>query len=208
MDGMHDLGGRLGFGPVDRLEDAVFRAPWERRAMGMTFVGFMRGLSNGGQFRHSIERMDAVHYLSSAYYEHWTTAMATRLVETGVLDRTALEAETGGPFALSRPEHPQAADEARQLPEPGPPLAVGDRVRVTAGPRVGHTRCPAYVRDRCGHVVRIDRPASLADLEAHIDARRQETSYCVAFDAGELWGAAAEPATVHVDLAASYLAEA
>ena len=32
-------------------------------------------------FRHSIERMDPAHYLSSPYFEHWLTGVATMAVE-------------------------------------------------------------------------------------------------------------------------------
>ena len=34
MDGIHDLGGMQGFGPVER-DEAVFHAPWERLAFAM-----------------------------------------------------------------------------------------------------------------------------------------------------------------------------
>ena len=36
MDGVHDLGGREGFGPiVDKADDKPFHADWEMRAFGM-----------------------------------------------------------------------------------------------------------------------------------------------------------------------------
>lgn len=78
-------------------------------------------------------------------------------------------------------------------------------MRVVAGARVGHTRCPRYVRGKTGTVVRMDPEASLADLEAHTEERRSEPVCCVRFDARTLWGPAAEDAAVHVDLSASYL---
>jgi nitrile hydratase len=74
VDGIHDLGGMDGFGPV-RIErgEPVFHHGWERRALGVAMSAFAMGLSNGGEFRHSIERMDPIHYLGSSYYEHWIT---------------------------------------------------------------------------------------------------------------------------------------
>ena len=38
MNGVHDLGGMAGFGPIRQEEDEpVFREPWERRVFGMFF---------------------------------------------------------------------------------------------------------------------------------------------------------------------------
>jgi nitrile hydratase len=70
----------------------------------------------------------------------------------------------------------------------------------------GHTRCPRYVRGREGVVVRADKPAPLPDVEAHDDDPPEEPTYCVCFEARELWGDQAEPGTeVTVDLWQSYL---
>ena len=201
MDGIHDLGGIEGFGPVVAdAREPVFASEWEARAWGVTMGTFVLGLSNGAQFRHSIERMDPAHYLTSRYYEHWVTSVATRLVETDRVTVAELEARAGGPVPLARPMG------ALDL---GPAMAtssfvVGDRVRVIAGSRRGHTRCPRYVRDKPGIVVRIDRPSALPDLEL-AGEQRKESIYSVAFEATDLWGLGAEHHTVHVDLWASYL---
>jgi nitrile hydratase len=208
MDGIHDLGGREGFGPVAvEADEPVFHHGWERRVWGVTMATFVLGVSNGGQFRHSIERMDPVHYLTSRYYEHWLTGVATRLVETGRIALDELEARAGGAVPLSRPEAPSA------VVAPSGDVAVGDRVRVRAWHPRGHTRCPQYVRGKVGTVVRHDPPTSLPDLEAHGDERRAEPQACVRFEAAELWGEPAGGAggtgdAVHVDLWTSYLERA
>ena len=209
MDGIHDLGGREGFGPVDvEPDEPVFHAEWERRAFGMLLATFMLGVSNGGQFRHSIERMDALHYLSSRYYEHWITGLATRLVETGMVDADELQNRAGGPFPLSRPVL------APPVPDPGadvdqPRFATGDRVRVVSRSHRGHTRLPHYVQGRAGVVARVDGSFPVPDVEAHTpDGRaRREPVYCVRFDTADLWGdGGTEPnAAVCVDLWESYL---
>jgi nitrile hydratase len=208
VDGIHDLGGREGFGPVDvEPDEPAFHADWERRAFGVMVATFMLGVSNGGQFRHSIERMDALHYLSSRYYEHWITGLATRLVETGMVDEAELERRAGGPFPLSRPVLAPAADRGADTDRPR--FATGDRVRVVARSHRGHTRLPHYVRGRAGTVMRVDRQYPVPDVEAHTpDGRaRREAVYCVRFGGAELWGDdGAEPgATVCVDLWESYL---
>jgi nitrile hydratase len=202
VDGIHDLGGMERFGSVDvEPDEPVFHADWERRAFGVTVATFAMGVSNGGQFRHAIERMDPAHYLTSRYYEHWITGVATRLVETGAVTAAELDQRAGGAFPLSHPVTAPAAD-----PEPGdgigePRFAVGDKVRVRQFSPTGHTRCPRYVRGHVGTVVRLDPAASLPDIEAHsIDGRSHpEPIYSVRFDA------VAQDAAVHVDLWDSYL---
>ena len=66
MDGIHDLGGRHGFGPVQAEQnEPVFHQRWE--AGIYTMVNRMMGeglVKNVDQFRHSIERIDPVAYLS------------------------------------------------------------------------------------------------------------------------------------------------
>jgi nitrile hydratase beta subunit len=206
MDGAHDLGGVDGFGAPawEGPGEPVFHHEWERRAMGLTFCGFGLGLNNGGEFRHSIERMAPEHYLGSRYHEHWLTSVATRVVETGRVTRAELEAAVGGRFPLARP----VAESGVAIPPSGPTVAVGDEVVVRDVRTTGHTRCPAYARGRRGVVVRVDEPASVPDIEAHSPERRRDPIACVRFTAAELWGAGAEDAVVHVDLWTCYLERA
>src|SRR3954471_12879626 len=179
MDGIHDLGGKQGYGPVViESEEPVFHEAWERRAARVIFGSFMLGRFNGGEYRHAIERMEPAWYLTSPYYEHMLTGVATCLVEKGVIDRSELDARLGAPFDLATP----AA--SPRLDEPGestmvPAFAVGDAVRVRNAHPHGHTRCPGYVRGRCGTVVRVDGVASVPDVEAHCDGRRAAPTYSV-----------------------------
>lgn len=205
MDAIHDLGGMEGMGPVTvEVDEPVFHHDWERRALGMAMCTFVAGLSNGWQFRHSIERMDAAHYLSSSYYEHWITGVATRAVEAAVITRDELEARAEGHFPLSFPPASTGIADA-QAAGMGEPFAVGSAVRVVDVTTRGHTRCPRYVRRHRGTVVRVDPPASVPDVEAHSDARAYEPIFTVSFTLTELWGPSAEEGTVHVDLWQRYL---
>ena len=200
-DWAHDLGGAKGFGPVEvEREEPVFHQDWERRAFGVTGTWLASGAANGSEFRHAIERMDRDWYLDSTYYEHWITGLATLLVEKGVVAREDLE---GIPLA-------NAVDPAAAQADPAPagaePFEVGQAVRVRRFDAPGHTRCPAYIRGRTGVVVRRDGTYTVPDVEAHTDARPEEQTYSVRFDASELWGDEAEPgATVCVDLWHRYL---
>ena len=72
MDGVHDLGGMHGFGPVAREQnEPAFHAAWEAAVYAIMRASMSNGLYNLDEFRHGVERMDPAHYLRSGYYEHW-----------------------------------------------------------------------------------------------------------------------------------------
>jgi hypothetical protein len=199
MEGVHDLGGRDGFGPVEaEVDEPVFHEAWEGRTFGLAIAAMASGRFNTPMFRHAIERMDPVHYLSSSYYEHWLTAVATLLTESGDVD-------LDGP-RLSRPVSPRAPEVGLEPPATTARFAVGDHVRVRDRRPFGHTRCPAYVRGRHGVVERVEPPANVPEIEAHRRELALEPVYGVRFTGTAVWGEAAEPSTsVHVDLYERYL---
>jgi nitrile hydratase len=208
MDGVHDLGGRDGFGPVViEPDEPVFHEEWEGRTYALAQVGMVHRIYGAPTFRHAIERMPPALYLSTSYYEHWLTGAATLLVEHGVLTASELEAAAGGHFPLSGPTR------EAQLPGPGADVTdaryrTGQQVRVRNSHPHGHTRCPGYVRGKKGVIVRYDGPSNFDDIEAHSDGKRLEPLYSVAFDGAELWGDDADAnTTVAVDLFESYLEE-
>jgi nitrile hydratase len=142
VDGIHDLGGMQGFGPVEtEADEPVFHEVWEGRMMGLAGGALGAGGFNTPMFRHAIERMDPGHYLTSGYYEHWLTAVATLLVENGFLTADELESRAG-PFPLSRPATVTGADVDAGPPVSVPRYEVGDEVRVRDDGFGGHTRCP------------------------------------------------------------------
>jgi nitrile hydratase subunit beta len=205
VDGIHDLGGMQGFGVVDHATaEPPFLHRWEAVARALVQVVAGTVQASGGEFRHSIERMEPGHYLTSSYYEHWLTAAATLAVEHGLVTRSELEAHAGGRFPLSGPVlAPLVTDPGPDVAEPR--FAAGDRVRVREWHPPGHTRCPRYVRGRVGAVVRVDGIHSVPDVEAHGSARRHEPTYSVRFDAADLWRDGQRGVSVHVDLWDSYL---
>jgi nitrile hydratase len=202
VDGVHDLGGTQGFGPVHiESDEPTFHSEWERRTFGLGFVLMSKGLLSG-HFRHAIERMDPAWYLESSYYEHWLTAVGTGLVEGGHLSQQNLDDQLGESFPLSRPIR------APRLAEPGPSLDrprydVGANVRVREWHPLGHTRAPRYVQGKPGVVVRYDGNYSVPDVEFHCDSKRTEPTYSVRFEAADVWGEHGDP--IHVDLWESYL---
>src|SRR5438034_1570685 len=102
MDGMHDLGGRQGFGAVRYTFNApAFHAAWERRVNALYSVAVRLGIFNMDEYRHAIERMEPRHYLSASYYERSLTSLATLCVEKGIVSREELERRAEGVFPLA-----------------------------------------------------------------------------------------------------------
>src|SRR5215470_3878779 len=116
MDGVHDLGGMHGFGPVEREEnEPPFHGRWEAVVVAIEAAGLGGGLYNIDEFRHGIERMDPAHYLGSSYYEHWLDGIARLMVEKGVVSADELDARTAF-FG----EHKDAPATAGLAGEPAP----------------------------------------------------------------------------------------
>src|SRR5665811_676047 len=123
MDGIHDLGGKQGFGRVRYSPKAqTFHASWEKRVNALYSFAVKRGVFNMDEYRHAIERMEPRHYLSASYYERSLTSLATLCVEKGVATREQLERYAGGGFPLALPAAPGRSNLAERRP-----FAIGDR---------------------------------------------------------------------------------
>ena len=201
MDGMHDMGGREGFGRVRYTPGAPsFHAAWEKRVNALYSMAVRKGIFNMDEYRHAIERMDPRHYMAASYFERTLTSLATLLVEKGVLTQAELEAAVSGDFPLAGPSAPGRSNApGRQRFQPG------DRVLVRAEHVSCHVRMPGYIRGKTGIVVSESPLVPFPDAHAHGLHAEDEPTYDVAFDALELWPDAADPATVHVAVFQSYL---
>jgi nitrile hydratase len=231
MDGIHDLGGMHGFGPV-RVErdEPVFHARWEGRVYALTGATGGSFRPNVDKFRHAIERIEPVEYLSAGYYGRWLRAIEMRLVEAGELpagavDALARELASGAAMAASPPPSPtgvpaaaaaapDAQPAATTRPRPryrrdvdrAPLFALGATVRARNLHPSGHTRLPRYVRGKRGRVETIYAAYVYPDTNAHDLGEEPQYLYSVAFEGEELWGAQAEPGTrVYLDLFEPYL---
>jgi len=204
MDGMHDLGGKQGFGPVRYTEDApAFHAEWEVRANSLYVLAVRRGIFNMDEYRHAIERMEPRHYLTATYYERSLTSLATLLIEKKIVSHAELERRAGGRFPLAAPSAPgrtNAVERERFQP--------GDRVRVRDDYVPGHVRMPGYIRGKTGVVVSESPTYPFPDAHAHAIAAEDEPTYDVRFRAEDLWPNSAEAALVHVGVFQSYLERA
>ena len=220
MDGIHDMGGMHGFGPIIREEnEPLFHHPWEGRVLAMTVA---TPVPIPGGSRNNIENMDPAHYLSSSYYEKWLHSRIKGLIDAGVLTEEELETR----LALFRdhpniqtPVHPDPAavraelKHSRPAAPPSqqvdiqPQFSRGDHIRSRNIHPAGHTRLPRYARGKCGTVTNFYGIYSLQDAELPAGyATRQQPLYAVRFDAAELWGSAAETkSAVYLDMWESYL---
>ena len=94
MNGIHDMGGMEGFGPiVTEKDEPVFHAEWEGRIMGMTLATLAQGFYNVDEIRQETERMAPVEYLTSDYYTHWLHTAEELLIQKGFITREELRAK-------------------------------------------------------------------------------------------------------------------
>jgi nitrile hydratase beta subunit len=215
MNGVHDLGGMQGFGPIVReVNEPLFHAPWEARVCAVAELTMSRDYFNIDAFRHGIERMEPAHYLRAPYYERWLATTELNLIEGGFLTGEELNART----ELLR-KHPEAklprsaVATMTEAPEKSPdsPLpisrfALGDAVVTRNVHPPGHTRLPRYARGKRGIVQRLHGAQIFPDTNAHGLGENPQPLYVIQFDAHELWGESAESSqTVWLDVWESYL---
>ena len=216
MNGVHDMGGQHGMGPVDYEKDEpVFHAAWEGRVDALTRAMRAWRKWNLDTDRHGIEVLPPVDYLRMSYYERWLTRLETHVVKYGFV--TQEELKSGTAAAGSRAETPvlTLATSARWLSrgipssvDPGvrPSFKVGQRVRARNIHPTGHTRLPRYARGKDGVVTRDHGVYVFPDTNAHFQGEKRQHVYSVRFTARELWGPQASPHdSVHLDMWDDYL---
>jgi nitrile hydratase len=201
MNGIHDMGGMHGFGPVlVEPDEPVFHQRWEGRVRGI-FQGTVGRHYNLDEFRKVIELMEPAAYLQAGYYDRWLHAIEVLLAEKGVTADAVL-AEDGPSGAL---RHLHTLWGGKHGPPERARFRAGDRVRARNLHPEGHTRLPRYVRGKSGVVISVVGPFRLPDANAHGRHDVWEFVYPVRFAASELWGAGSH--SVSVDLWESYLKE-
>ena len=83
MPRVHDRGGWPTQEPIDRTEHQL--ADWERRVDALHILLGKRGLRRTDEMRRAIESLTPEEYQSLSYYERWTAALETLLVEKKIL---------------------------------------------------------------------------------------------------------------------------
>ena len=220
MNGVHDMGGQQGFGPVLLEEnEPLFHTAWESRAMAITVAMGASGQWNIDLSRSARESLPPAIYLSSTYYEIWIRALEKLLLDRGMV--TQAELASGQQMAPSinvskvlRRDSVDAALKAgspTERPIDQPALfKIGQKVRARNMHPQGHTRLPRYVRGHVGTVVSVhgghvfpDGHTLRASPPFNVPV---EWLYTVVFDGTTLWGEHSDPTVeVTVDAWESYL---
>ncbi len=216
MNGVHDMGGMHGLGPViPEPEGTVFHHAWGGRVHAMNLASPTRGNIDAG--RHKLELIPAADYLRMSYYEKWLTRLEELLLAAGLATPEELASGRAAPgSAKSTPARPASGVHAAltapysYVREAGKAaFAVGDRVRARVMSPTGHTRLPRYVRGRFGVIERLHGAHVFPDSHAHGLGEDPHHLYSVRFEARELWGEDASARdSVRLDLWEPYLERA
>src|SRR4051794_176767 len=93
MNGVHDMGGMQGFGPVvEEKNEPWFHARWEAVSFALTRIMGMAGLWNIDMSRASHENMPPHIYLGSSYYDRWARNLEQQLLANGLITKEEMAA--------------------------------------------------------------------------------------------------------------------
>jgi nitrile hydratase subunit beta len=216
MNGIHDMGGMDGLGPILReANEPVFHEAWEARMFGLAQASTHPAGYTVDLFRYLGEQMPAAAYLAQSYYERWYFLTALALLQGGMVTLPELSSGRAAPGSARRADAMRAesvpsaigggADSTRESKAP-PRFAPGQAVLARNIHPAGHTRLPRYVRGRRGVILRRHGAHVFPDSRARGDGDNPQQLYTVAFAARELWGPdAAAGDKIHLDLWESYL---
>jgi len=216
MNGIHDMGGMHGMGPVCReTGEPVFHEAWEGRVFALSFAVRAWRKWNIDAGRYEIELIPPADYLRMSYYERWLARLVQLMIKRGLVTREEVEAgrsAAGSPKA----EPPLTAERVPTMVRSGAlasrdvPVSarfeVNQRVRARTMHPAGHTRLPRYVRGKIGTVERDHGIYVFPDTNALFLGENPQHVYSVRFAARELWGNQASPRdAVYLDLWDDYL---
>jgi nitrile hydratase beta subunit len=218
MNGVHDMGGMQGMGPI-RYEknEPVFHAPWEARVYALNRAMRAWRKWNLDSWRYDIEELPAADYLRMSYYEKWLTVLEKQVVTYGLVSKEEMasgKAAAGAPRATPALTPDAARRLSRGIPSSSdssvaPMFQAGQNVRARNINTSGHTRLPRYVRGKSGKVIRDHGVYSFPDTNARFQGEHRQHVYSVRFAARELWGEQASSRDfVHLDMWDDYLEHA
>jgi nitrile hydratase subunit beta len=221
MNGIHDMGGMQGMGPLVReANEPTFHHPWEGRVYAIVRALRTRdGAWCLDANRHQIERLPPADYLRMTYYERWAEVLVRTLLETGTATQSEIDAghmaAQGQAPAIPRLTAANVSStidlrpSARRDAPSTARFKAAQRVRARNMHPMHHTRLPRYARGKTGVVVRDRGVYLLPDTHAHDRGENPEHLYSVRFTARELWGDGASPRdSVYLDMWDSYLEHA
>lgn len=222
MNGVHDMGGMHGMGPVQpERDEPVFHHRWEARVFALVRAMGAFGRWNIDASRHQRELIPPADQLRMSYYERWLAGLSALLVRHGFASAEELasgRALSGAEQALPGPPAKPAlraaevpafiasgSPSSRASGEP-PRFRPGQAVRARNLNPAGHTRLPRYVRGKSGIVDRVHGVFVFPDTNAHFFGENPQHVYSVRFEAQALWGNHfVSGDAVYVDLWEDYL---
>lgn len=218
MNGAADIGGMMGFGPVeDELNEPVFHGEWEERVMGMVVALGATGSWNLDQSRFARESLEPGKYLTSSYYEIWLEAALNMMRDRGMVTQEEIDSgklqipavEVSRVLAAENVAAVLKAGGPANRPEVGEPkFQVGQGIRTINEHPDTHTRLPRYARDKLGTVTMVHGFHVFPDSSASGLGDDPHWLYQVSFSAKDLWGDRASGAdTLTLDLWEPYLME-
>jgi nitrile hydratase len=205
VNGVHDMGGMMAFGPVEpEADEPTFHAEWEGRVFGLNLAANAIGAWNLDMGRHAREALPPAEYLSSTYYEIWLSGLEGLVVKHGLLSQAELAA--GTPLEPAKPQRRVlTAEMVPKIPLGGggmPTLrridtparfSIGDAVVTRNLHPKGHTRLPAYTRGKRGVIEKVYGAHVFADAHAAGLGEGPQWLYTVRFSGVEIWGEHSDP---------------
>lgn len=197
MNGVHDMGGMHGMGPVEIEEnEPVFHAEWEKRVFALRLACIFHRKWNGNMNRYAVERMPPVAYLAATYYEKVLFGLETMLIEQAVVTGAELASgRAAGKAGVAGVLGVDGIDtllrnriRARVDVDVPPRFKAGDDVIARNINPAGHTRLPRYARGRRGLIDRDFGVFIFPDTSAMSRDPKPQHLYNVRFGARELWG--------------------
>jgi len=218
MNGIHDMGGMHGMGPIEHEKDEpVFHQPWEGRVFALNLAA-RAGKGNIDHSRHGVELLPAADYLRMSYYEKWLARLEGNLVRLGLATADEIVSGKAAPGAPKLTPTLTAAmvpvtlgrgRPARRDVAVAPRFQVNQQVRARNIHPTGHTRLPRYARGKVGSIARDHGVFVFPDTNARFEGENPQHVYSVRFAARELWGEEASPRdAVYIDLWDDYLERA
>ena len=196
MNGIHDMGGMHGMGPIEYEKDEpVFHHRWEALSFGLNMAIRAARKWSIDTGRYEIERIPPADYLRMSYYEKWIVRLEKLLVKFKmVYGSRARQRQTG----RAKMSPTITADRVPAMLRTGAPASrdcsdaprfeIGQQVRARNINPTGHTRLPRYARGKLGTIDRQHGVYVFPDSSAHFLGEKPQHVYSVRFAARELWG--------------------
>ncbi len=215
MDGVHDLGGKQGFGPIDVDEIEIpFHADWEGRMWAINQSARSPAWTLDW-WRHVRELIDPVDYLARPYFDSWAQTHIAAFIDSGEFTLDEIIAGKSATAPVDRRASQESDDILASVESQAyrydreikakPAYQPGDRILTKQMLPGQHNRLPAYARGKPGVIHAHHGAHVFADASAQGKEIAQHI-YSVVFEGRDLWVEAENKKDrVFLDLWESYL---